>query len=190
MKRCYSCGVEKDETEFHKNRAQGNGLSTQCAVCSRARSRLWGLKNRNRRPVKQTPEQIAAYKKAWADRNKIAVLSRAAKWQKDNKERASKTKSKWAKRNRKYTAFKCAERRSQKMSATPSWANEFFIEEAYDLAARRSALKCGGHAKWHVDHIVPLKSDLVCGLHVHNNLQVVPALHNWSKNNRYWPDMP
>lgn len=72
------------------------------------------------------------------------------------------------------------------LKATPAWVNEFFVSEAYDLAVRRS--KLFGFA-WNVDHIVPLKSERVCGLHVESNLQVIPQSVNFSKNNRHWPDM-
>jgi hypothetical protein len=78
-------------------------------------------------------------------------------------------------------------RYAAKLKATVLWANAFFIEEAYDLAAKRTVAT---GIRWHVDHIVPLVNRLVCGLHVEHNLRVVPASVNWSKNNRYWPDMP
>jgi hypothetical protein len=80
-----------------------------------------------------------------------------------------------------------AKRRAAKRGATPTWANSFFISEAYRLARLRSRLMGYG---WEVDHIVPLRHQLVCGLHIETNLQVIPAFANSSKGNRHWPDMP
>jgi hypothetical protein len=79
-----------------------------------------------------------------------------------------------------------AKRRAAKFNATPTWANEFFIEEAYSLAQLRT--KMFGFT-WHVDHIVPLNGRTVCGLHTHDNLQVIPGAENLRKGNRTWPQM-
>ena len=84
-------------------------------------------------------------------------------------------------------AEKEAHRYARKLQATPAWANDFFIQEAYALAKLREKI-CGG--KWEVDHIVPLKSSLVCGLHTESNLRVIPRSQNRVKKNTYWPDMP
>jgi len=80
-----------------------------------------------------------------------------------------------------------ARRFASKLSATPSWSNAFFVAEAYDLAKRRT-LATG--IPWQVDHIVPLRSKMVCGLHAHTNLAVIPKAENLAKGNRVWPDMP
>ena len=71
--------------------------------------------------------------------------------------------------------------------ATPAWANLDQILAIYRMA-QQLASQTG--AKYHVDHIVPLQSDIVCGLHCEANLQVLPALANLQKHNRAWPDMP
>lgn len=112
------------------------------------------------------------------------------KWAALNKDKIKITQKRWRDRNPVQILARTRRYQAKKLHATPKWANQFFIEEAYDLAARRTAIKCGGIAKWHVDHIVPLQHKLVCGLHVEHNLQVIPAVQNFSKNNRYWPDMP
>lgn len=78
-------------------------------------------------------------------------------------------------------------RKAAKFNATPVWADEFIVKEIYRLAKLRELITGG---RWHVDHIVPLKSKFVCGLHVEHNLQVIPAFENLRKHNRAWPDMP
>lgn len=63
-------------------------------------------------------------------------------------------------------------------------APEWMIREAYALAALRTKLT---GIKWHVDHIIPLRNSMVCGLHCEKNLQVIPARDNISKGNRFSP---
>ena len=76
---------------------------------------------------------------------------------------------------------------ARRKQAMPAWANEFFIEEIYDLARLRTKYLGIKHS---VDHIVPMTSRLVCGLHVEHNLRVIPHVQNISKLNRHWPGMP
>lgn len=75
-----------------------------------------------------------------------------------------------------------ANRRAAKRSAFPSWADREEIEKVYE-AAKELSRKIGEAC--HVDHIIPLQHDLVCGLHVHQNLEALPASENLAKSNRF-----
>lgn len=115
------------------------------------------------------------------------VLARNKKWVQANREKCRAATLRWQKKNRDKCNALYAARYAAKLRAVPSWSNTFFVEEAYRLAQIRT--KVTG-IKWAVDHIVPLKSKLVCGLHAHTNIAVIPALANSLKSNIKWPDMP
>ncbi len=101
----------------------------------------------------------------------LRALSRA--WSKANPD-------KWVVTNtRRRLAVEAAIRRSE--------FDDLVIGEAYRLARLRS--KPTG-VKWHVDHVVPINSPIVCGLHCATNIQLLTARENVSKGNRWWPDMP
>lgn len=56
------------------------------------------------------------------------------------------------------------------------------MQRFYDEAARlRQVTGC----VWEVDHIVPLKNPIVCGLHNEFNLRVIQRFDNRSKNNKF-----
>lgn len=68
-----------------------------------------------------------------------------------------------------------AKRRAQKLKATVSWSDPNKIREIYRNCP----------AGYHVDHIVPLQGELVCGLHVEYNLQYLTSFDNRSKGNKF-----
>lgn len=86
-----------------------------------------------------------------------------------------------------YLAAKWAKRHATMLGATPRWADPIAIAAFYAEAARLTAEQ---GRPFHVDHIVPLISDRVCGLHCEANLQILEGRENASKGNRRWPDMP
>jgi hypothetical protein len=65
---------------------------------------------------------------------------------------------------------------------TPRWANKLAIKEIYKDAERITE-ETG--IKHQVDHIIPIRSPLVCGLHVENNLRIITAEENSSKSNSF-----
>ena len=72
----------------------------------------------------------------------------------------------------------------QKRKATPQWGNKFFIKEIYSLAKLRTKLT---GVDFEVDHIIPLKHPLVCGLHNEFNLQILEKRQNRVKSNTFQP---
>lgn len=74
-----------------------------------------------------------------------------------------------------------AKRRSASLSlAKPKWRDLAKIREIYE-DARRLTRETG--IPHHVDHFYPLQGQFCCGLHIHQNLRVLPARENCSKNN-------
>jgi len=67
--------------------------------------------------------------------------------------------------------------------ATPVWVDNLEIERKYDECRRMN--KAAGFIKYHVDHVVPLAGKNISGLHVHTNLEIVPAAQNLRKGNRW-----
>ena len=67
-----------------------------------------------------------------------------------------------------------AKRRASELKATPKFANLNKIKEIYKNCPKG----------YHVDHIIPLQSKIVCGLHVEWNLQYLTPSANSSKSNK------
>ena len=74
-------------------------------------------------------------------------------------------------------------RRALKLKAVPSWACRKAITEIF--RTRDALNKIYGKGAYHADHIVPLKGENVCGLHIACNLRVITAEANLRKGNRY-----
>lgn len=62
--------------------------------------------------------------------------------------------------------------------ATPKWLTEEDHNRIREIYASRGKDDS-------VDHIIPLKGKKVCGLHVPENLEVIPLIDNIKKSNRY-----
>ena len=128
---------------------------------------------------------ITEYNKSYYQKNREKLRENRRKYYLNNKDKAKeyklKNKDYIKEANRLYrlnnphiknTAN--AIRRASKLNATPKFANVKKIKEIYKNCPKG----------YHVDHIIPLKNKLVCGLHVEWNLQCLPANENLSKSNK------
>ena len=75
MKTCTKCGIEKDESEFHKSKDGKNGLRARCKVCCNSEVREWKLENAEKRKE---------YAERWYREHKEAVAARNKKYRLKN----------------------------------------------------------------------------------------------------------
>jgi len=177
-KRCSCCKQIFPYGNFYKSSIRKDGFHVYCIDCEKEKSHEQFSKHREKRIAKQ---------KEWYKNNKSSRAISQARWGRLNKRKILDAGARYAKRHPDKVLAKVIKREAKKLRAIPKWANGFFVDEIYNLASLRT--KSTG-IKWHVDHVVPLQNDLVCGLHCESNLQVIPAHENHVKSNVYWPDMP
>jgi hypothetical protein len=90
----------------------------------------------------------------------------------------------WKENNKTQVRADTKARRRKHRLATPKWLSrkqKSEIRQIYQIAITMS--KTTGE-QYVVDHIVPLRSELVCGLHVPWNLRVIPQQENLLKSNK------
>jgi hypothetical protein len=86
----------------------------------------------------------------------------------------------YAKRHRGKKNALTAKRRALRRKATPRWLTRDQLAEMRAMYVEASARE----GEWEVDHIVPIRSKVVCGLHVPWNLRIIPKVENRRKSNR------
>ena len=98
-----------------------------------------------------------------------------AEWFADHADELAELNRDLERANQGKNAAYAAKYRAKALNAIPSWADLAAIEKLYAKAA-----VCG----MHVDHIYPLQGEIVCGLHVAENLELLTPLENLKKGNR------
>jgi hypothetical protein len=164
-KACYSCFTFKAFSEFYNSKQSSDKKYNQCKKCNKEKGHFYREGNRERERIRN---------RKYGQENSNIVKDRVKRWRKDNpgKERALKKM-----------------RETKKLQACPPWAQTRAIRKemvAHYLHAEWLELVTG--ESFQVDHIVPLRSDFVCGLHVPANLMVLSAKDNQSKNAYWWPE--
>lgn len=188
MLSCSRCKTAKSLDKFNKDSSKKRGYSSYCKSCKKERE-------------SETKQQIKARRKEYYKRNKDTILKqqkesrnrcseRIKKYEEqrrgsrkdynrnlylNNKEERIKRSLEWAKKNPGKKNAHNAKRRATRLNATPPWADLEAIKEFYKNCPEG----------YHVDHIVPLQHNLICGLHVLENLQYLTAEDNLSKSNKW-----
>jgi hypothetical protein len=136
----------------------------------KAAGKRWRMKN---------PENIKRNNINYRLANPEKIKADLAKWRAENIERTRQTSLKWAANNLKRRLATEQARRARKITATPNW--EGIRKECAEIYKNCPE-------GYHVDHDVPLRGKLVCGLHVPWNLKYLPAKENIKKKNHFNPE--
>lgn len=159
-KACTKCGVVKPLTEFYRDRTKGDGYRGQCKACDRPAAKKYYDTNADElnRKCRESYYENHADRTAQQKEYRQTARGRAAHIAKANARRAAK------------------------LQRTPAWADMEAIKSLYEESARLQDLT---GIEFHIDHVIPLQGELVSGLHVETNLQVIPAALNVRKSNKF-----
>lgn len=187
---CSNCEKTLPIDNFYFNRKRNN-YDYSCKTCVIQRSNAWQKSNpekfkeisrkSSRKFFENNPERRREISRAWYSRNIEAQRARIAENHVRFAERRLAYRKWYEKQFPEKTRARSNKRRAIKARAIPIWADFDAIKAIYV-----EAQKCG----LEVDHIVPLNSKYVSGLHCEANMQLLPRLENIRKGNRWWPDMP
>lgn len=156
MKTCTKCHNTKELDAFYKRKRTPDGREAWCKVCRLEHNRKWIANNKGQH--KQSCDR-------WYNHNKEQHLQNSREWYASNK-------------HRKLATTNAREQRCK--DATPPWVKTTDIQAVYLKAQQMSEHTGTPHE---VDHIVPVTHDLICGLNIPANLQVLTREENRRKAN-------
>ena len=119
---------------------------------------------------------------AWRNKSKSKLVEYNAQRWHNNKPREQARFKSWAAKHTAEQAARQSSRRCLRLQAMPKWVCQKSIKTVYSLKAN---LQKARGIIYHVDHIIPLKHKLICGLHVPWNLQILTAGENSKKKNHF-----
>jgi len=164
MRKCNKCSEVKSEEDFYKR--DKVKLMTICKSCTLANNKKWSSQNK---------EKHKELVKKWESENKDKRKKIYDRYRENHPEKVRKFTKVWRDNNKPLIAHHAAKRRADIKSATPKWVDDEELKYIYENCP----------VGYHVDHIIPLKNEIICGLHIPDNLQYLAAIDNHRKKNKF-----
>jgi len=125
---------------------------------------------------KVNPDKRKRARDKWRTKNPQYNIEYGKVYRKENVTKCQKGISEWQKRFPHKNTAKSNKYRVNKLKAAPKWIDEALVMDIYAEAE---------YQQMEVDHIIPLKNKIVCGLHWEGNLQLLTKEANCRKGNRH-----
>jgi hypothetical protein len=160
-------GCDADITTTYRSKA-----GQKCPACAAEYMREYRKNNAAR---------ISKSKKQWVELHAEHKAAQDKAYATKYPERRRVARAKWDTKNPGATTAAKAINKAERKQRVPVWLSEddrWMIAQVYELAELRTKML---GFPWHVDHVVPLNGKRVSGLHVPQNLQVIPGVDNLRK---------
>jgi hypothetical protein len=205
MKKCSSCKVEKELSEFYRKSSSKDGLNCFCKTCDLLKRKQYResnselekerkrdyyhqnaekIKNKVKLYYANNSEKVKEYQKVYNEMNAQKVSERHKEYYDKNKLKLRRDGKDYYNKNVAKFIANVAKRNAAKLKATPSWLTQEQLDEIADFYTIARMFKMYTGEDYHVDHVVPLQGKKVCGLHVPWNLQVLHGKDNLRKSNK------
>lgn len=161
MKICKRCNQEKNLSDFYKAKTSKDGCASNCKTCH------------------------STYNSQKYYENHEENRARLSNYYKDNHEVEKKARREHYQKNKSTYLFNFYKREEKLKQATPKWLTDLMLLEIKNIYVKRQEISELTGVQHHVDHIIPLQGENVCGLHVPWNLQIITAEENLKKSNKH-----
>lgn len=169
----------------HGHVCERQALKRSCLECHRLLMKSISPERKREAVRRHRAKNTDAYKlKYWG--NPAEQERCRTKWKLEPKEACNARKKRWRDRNPEEARARGAATEKRRRRQTPPWADRQTILAIYK-ECRRITKETG--IPHHVDHYMPLKGETVSGLHVEQNLRIIPAVENMKKRNKIPPVM-
>ncbi len=140
----------------------------------------WAVDNERRKGKPKTEAAVAAGRRYY-EKNREAVIARATARPAAEKRR---NRAEYKDRNVDVVRADTSLRKRRHREATPTWLTKEERLQMRELYVQARKLTAVTGERYVVDHIVPLRGESVCGLHVPWNLRVITQDENLKKSNK------
>jgi hypothetical protein len=160
-KPCSKCREVLPVENFYKSKKSFSGYKEECKDCKRKVDKPYTKANQEKRR-----------------QQKMA-------WRHANPEKIKKQQREYYRKRPELLKAKAVKYKQMLKQATPKWLTKEQWSEILKTYAIARELSWLSESRLVVDHIIPLRGENICGLHVPENLQIIPESLNVRKGNSF-----